>query len=108
VTRDSPGWSRDVSLIAGLLSICPVTVTNDSGLMHLAAAVGSKVAAIFGSTSPALGFAPTARGRRVISLDLDCSPCAYHGNVPCRLGTRECFEGIEAAMVADTVEGMLR
>jgi len=109
---DSPALKtyvgNDIRLIAGLLSICPVTVTNDSGLMHLAAAVGSKVAAIFGSTSPALGFAPTARGSRVVSLDLDCSPCAYHGNVPCRLGTRQCFEGIEAATVADTVEGMLR
>jgi heptosyltransferase-2 len=97
----------DVGLIAGLLSVCPVTVTNDSGLMHLAAAVGSRVAAIFGSTSPALGFAPTARGSRVISVDLDCSPCTYHGNVSCRLGTRECFESINAAMVADIAEGML-
>jgi heptosyltransferase-2 len=91
----------------GLLSVCKVTVTNDSGLMHLAAAVGSRVAAIFGPTSPALGFAPTAAGSRVISLDLDCSPCSYHGNVPCRLGTRRCFEEIGAPMVADTVEEML-
>jgi len=97
----------DIGLIAALLSICAVTVTNDSGLMHLAAAVGSRVAAIFGPTSPALGFAPTAAGSRVISLDLDCSPCSYHGNVPCRLGTRRCFEDIGAPMVADTVEEML-
>ncbi len=99
---------NDIRLMAGLLSICPVTVTNDSGLMHLAAAVGSRVGAIFGSTSPALGFAPTARGCRVISLDLGCSPCSYHGTVPCRFGTRECFEEITVAMVADTVEGMLK
>ncbi|MGD8627659.1 MAG: glycosyltransferase family 9 protein [bacterium] len=99
---------NDIALIAGLLSRCPVTVTNDSGLMHLAAAVGSKVAAIFGSTSPALGFGPTAPGSRLISLNLDCSPCSYHGNVACRLGTRRCFENIGAAMVADTVEDMLR
>jgi heptosyltransferase-2 len=97
----------DIGLIAGLLSICTVTVTNDSGLLHLAAAVGSRVAAIFGSTSPALGFAPTAAGSRVISLDLDCSPCSYHGNVPCRLGNRRCFEEIGVPMVADTVEAML-
>jgi ADP-heptose:LPS heptosyltransferase len=98
---------NDINLIAGLLSLCPVTVTNDSGLMHLAAAVGSRVAAIFGSTSPALGFAPTAAGSRMISLNLECSPCSYHGNVPCRLGTRECFEEIGAAIVADTVGEML-
>jgi heptosyltransferase-2 len=98
---------NDIGLIAGLLSLCPVTVTNDSGLMHLAAAVGSRVAAIFGPTSPALGFAPTAEGTRVISLGLDCSPCSYHGNVACRLGTRECFEDIDASSVADVVEEML-
>jgi len=99
---------NDIRLIAGLLSLCPVTVTNDSGLMHLAAAVGSRVGAVFGSTSPALGFAPTAGGCRVISLDLDCSPCSYHGTVPCRLGTRQCFEGISAAMVAGIVESMIQ
>jgi ADP-heptose:LPS heptosyltransferase len=93
----------DVGLIAGLLSLCPVTITNDSGLMHLAAAVGSRVIAIFGPTSPVLGFGPTAQGSVIVTRGLTCSPCSFHGNRPCRYGTRECLEAINPADIADIV-----
>ena len=93
----------DVGMIASLLSLCRVTVTNDSGLMHLAGAVGSRPVAIFGPTSPLLGFAPAAEGSVVLSLGLSCSPCSFHGNRPCRLDRRYCMEGITPGHVADVV-----
>jgi ADP-heptose:LPS heptosyltransferase len=98
---------RDIGIIAGLLAACSVTVTNDSGLMHLAGAVGSRPVAIFGPTSPLLGFAPAADGAVVLSLGLECSPCSYHGNKPCRLDRRYCMEGITPERVASVVDGLM-
>jgi ADP-heptose:LPS heptosyltransferase len=98
---------REIGRIAAWLALCRVTVTNDSGLMHLAGAVGSRPVAIFGPTSPLLGFAPAAEGSVVLSLGLKCSPCSYHGNRPCRLDRRYCMEGIAPERVASVVAGMM-
>ncbi len=98
---------EDVGMISALLALCRVTVTNDSGLMHLAAAVGSRPVAIFGPTSPLLGFAPAAEGAVVLTLGLGCSPCSYHGNKPCRLDRRYCMDGITPEHVASVVSDMM-
>jgi ADP-heptose:LPS heptosyltransferase len=98
---------NDVGMIAGLLSMCAATVTNDSGLMHLAGAVGSGVVSIFGPTSPLLGFAPMARGAVVVTRGLACSPCSFHGNKPCKYETRQCLEEIDPGEVAGIVNDMV-
>lgn len=63
--------------IAGLvdeLRTCHLLATNDTGTMHLAAALGVPTVAIFGSTEPALT-APVGTIHRVIRHQVDCSPC---------------------------------
>ena len=68
--------ARGLSLgeLAALLSLADVYLGNDSGVTHLAAAVGAKTVALFGPTSPA-EWAPRARDAKVISLGVECSPC---------------------------------
>jgi lipopolysaccharide heptosyltransferase II len=61
--------------LAAALKICHLVLTNDTGPMHLAAAVGSPVTAVFGSTSPGLTgpiFSPQAR---VVRWNAPCAPC---------------------------------
>jgi heptosyltransferase II len=80
--------------IAAILSKCKVALTNDSGLMHLANAVGTPVLAIFGPTNPRLGFSPTLPGSDVICDDVPCSPCSLHGKKPCSQPEKYCFKNI--------------
>lgn len=60
--------------VIDLLALCPFVVSNDSGLMHMAAAVGCHVIGIYGSTSPE--FTPPLTTRKTLHyLAVDCSPC---------------------------------
>ena len=60
--------------LAVLLRRAAVLVTNDSGPMHLAAAVGTSVVAIFGPTDPRK-IGPYGKGHTVLYKPVDCSPC---------------------------------
>ena len=86
--------------LMALLSVCGFLVTNDSGPMHIAAALGVPTLAIFGPTVPSFGYTPWGESNRIIEHpDLPCRPCDRHGPQVCPLGHHRCMTEIPASRV---------
>jgi len=82
-----------------ILSLCDGFAGNDSGAMHLAAAVGVPTVGIFGSTNPART-GPLGPRARFILHPRACSPCLAR---TCRFGHYDCLHAITASEVAATL-----
>lgn len=88
--------------LIALLSVCNGFAGNDSGAMHLAAALTVPTIGIFGSTNPART-GPMGRRSDVIYRKLECSPCLER---TCRFGHYECLRQITPVQVADALAGL--
>jgi heptosyltransferase-2 len=81
--------------LAAVLKICDLVLTNDSGPMHLAAAVSTPVVAIFGSTAPELTGPEFSARAQVVRRPVPCSPC-FRRECPIDL---RCLRNIETEQV---------
>lgn len=85
-----------VGSLAAVLERADVLITNDTGPMHLAAAVGTPTVALFGSTNPTWT-RPYGDGHRVLSHPMDCQPCYQR---TCSIGY-QCLTGIDLESVVN-------
>jgi heptosyltransferase-2 len=92
-----------LSQLAALLKCCALVVTNDSGPMHLSAAVGARTLAIFGPTDER-ATAPLAPHARILKHPVSCSPCLLRA---CPLDHR-CMTRITVDEVFDAAMEMLK
>lgn len=80
---------------AGILSICEMLITNDSGLMHIGSAMKIKVVAIFGSTVKEFGFSPYGTKSIIVEKPIPCRPCSHIGRDKCPKEHFKCMREIQ-------------
>lgn len=94
--------------VAALLEEADVMLTGDTGPMHLAAAVGTPIVAVFGPSDPRR-YAPRGPHDRVVRVDLPCAPCNRIRLPParCTVGTPDCLTGVTTEAVVSAVSAVL-
>lgn len=99
--RDFAGLTSLEEAVA-LLSLTSQVVSNDSGLMHVAAALGRPVVAVYGSTSP--GFTPPLGEKaKIVRTGISCSPCFER---QCPLGHYKCLRELTPETVNDALQSL--
>jgi heptosyltransferase-2 len=102
--EESVNLSGETSLAEAidLLSCADAVVSNDSGLMHVAAALNRPLVAVYGSTSP--GFTPPLADQvEIVRLGIECSPCFDR---TCRFGHYNCLRLLEPDAVIQALGTM--
>lgn len=104
-----------IQVTAAVLELADLFIGNDAGPMHLAAAVGTPVVAIFGlSNSEAWGPYTGQRADRkaiIVKQDLPCMPCFYRGHdlgLPEGCATRDCLATLDIDPVAVAARRLLK
>ena len=103
-----PGLREEVYNLAGetslaqaidLMSCATAVVSNDSGLMHVAAALNLPLVAVYGSTSPDFT-PPLADQVAIVRTGIECSPCFDR---TCRFGHYDCLRLLKPSLVIDAL-----
>jgi heptosyltransferase-2 len=86
-----------------LMSCATAVVANDSGLMHVAAALNRPLVAVYGSTSPQFT-PPLADQVEIVRLGIECSPCFDR---TCRFGHYDCLRQLKPRPVMEALERLV-
>jgi len=116
VLADELGGSPDIANAAGEFSLqetgaclarAAVAVSGDTGVMHMATGVGTRVVALFGPTVEPFGFYPYTKRAIVLERDLACRPCSAMGTERCPLGHHRCLADVLPDQVAAAVQQLV-
>ena len=97
--------SATIKESAAVIKRCDKLITNDSGPMHIAVAVGTPVVAIFGPTDKRFGFYPLSEKDVVLTMNYDCSPCSLHGKKECVKYNYKCLNDITEERIFKELKG---
>ncbi len=89
----------NISQLISVISNMDVIISNDSGPMHIAAALSKPQIALFGATHPRLGFAPLNKKAVTISSNISCQPCSLHGSALCPKRHFLCMNSISPELI---------
>ena len=84
-----------------LIDRSQLLLCNDSGLMHMAAALSTPIVAVFGPTTRELGFYPYRSEAEILASDLPCRPCHHLGSARCPKGHHRCMKDVTAGEVIE-------
>jgi len=90
-----------------VLKKADLVVTNDTGVMHMAAALDRKIVSLFGPTTVHLGFFPFRASAVVIEKDIPCRPCSFHGTDQCPRRHFNCMLSIDSREVVREADRLL-
>lgn len=93
---------------AALLKRARALISGDTGLMHLATAVGTPVVALFGPTVEPFGFFPYHAKATVVQRELYCRPCSAHGGPKCPEVHHRCLQDVAPDDVLEALRKLPR
>jgi len=97
-------WRTGIGALTDMLSVVDVTLSVDSGIMHMSAALDRPTVALFAAGSPEM-FAPTDSKHHVMAMpSMPCRPCFD----VCSRERQYCFDYAHPEKVAKAVEGLLQ
>ncbi|MDI6803746.1 MAG: lipopolysaccharide heptosyltransferase II [Bacteroidota bacterium] len=103
-------FAGELSLLenAAAFDYCNVVITNDTGLMHIAAARKKKIVALFGPTVREFGFFPYGTENIVVEdKTLSCRPCSHIGSKTCPKKHFKCMQDISSEKVYTEIKHIL-
>lgn len=91
-----------------LLKRSVALIVGDTGVMHMATAVGTPIVTMMGPTVAPFGFYPYHANATILERDLYCRPCSAFGGATCPEGHHRCLRDIDPAEVATALTGLTR